>query len=313
MNSKLSSYKAFDDTLNNKIQPLFSFNYSYININGEKVGLSIVDDGIGTTLDDIYSTWEFRYFGLNIEGEIIINNPHFLFDHNGLVGTDAIIGVALQIASKKSAQQLIRPIGEIKNDRSGNIAIQFEESLKKNMFYGSFSINICLYVKKGSSVLMPGKANIPGIILGIIAEQIIDIDGAISTFPIQKINNPQKPLWYVEYNFDDPTIDSFDIENICIYLNATHPGFKYLEKHDSQVGTYLQHEIIASALTLIITHIKSLPEWDYIDKGLELAEGSIGAAIYYFKTTFNWNFETPEKISESIRSYFETLGEDIYE
>ncbi|MEH6948051.1 hypothetical protein V7068_13475 [Bacillus sp. JJ634] len=313
MSSALSLYTMFDHTFENKVCPLFLFKYSYTNEDGEREELVLSDDGTGAVLEDIHSTWEFRYFGLSIEGEIIFNNPDFLFGRSGLVSDDATIGVSLQIASKKSAQQIIHPIGEIKKGSGSSIVIKFQEELNKNMFYGSFSINICLYVKVASATPTLGKANISGMMLGTIVEQVIDIDGNMSAFPIQKISDPSKPLWFIEYDIDDATIDSFDTEHVCIYFNSAHPGFKYLEKHDSQVGTYLQNEVMASALTLIITHVKSLPEWDYIVQGEHLEEGSIGAAIYYFITTFNWNFESPEQLSESIRAYFERLGEEQYE
>ncbi|WP_080847933.1 hypothetical protein [Cytobacillus gottheilii] len=310
MSNTLSSYTIFDHTFENKVCPLFSLRYFYINREGEREELTIVDDGIGTVLEDVNSTWEFRYSGVIVAGEVIFNNPDFLFGQNGLVGNGAVIGVALQIASKKSSQQHIWPIGEFGKGFGQSVVIDFEEELSAKQFYGSFNINICLYVKKADTTPILGKANIPGIMLGNIFEQLINIDGAMSTLPIQKVHDPLKPLWYVEYNIDDPTIDLFDIEHVCIYFNSAHSGFKYLEKQDSQVGTYLQSEVLASALTLIITHVKTFPEWDYIKNGDNLEEGSIGSAIHYFIKTFNWNFESPELLSESIRAHFENLGEE---
>ncbi|WP_197216297.1 hypothetical protein [Cytobacillus firmus] len=310
MTNALSLYTMFDHTFVNKVCPLFSLKYFFINEEGRREELVLIDDGTGSVLENKSATWEFRYSGIFIEGEIILNNPNFLFGRNGLVGDGATIGVALQIASKKSAQQYIRPIGEISKESGPGIVIEFEEELSRKKYYGNFSINICLYVKKADVTPILGKANIPGMMLGNIVEQVIDIDGSMSALPIQKINDPSKPLWYVEYDIDDPTIDPFDTDHVCIYFNSAHPGFKYLEKQDSQVGIYLQTEVMASALSLIITHVKSLPEWDYIKQGDNLEEGSIGSAIYYFIKTFNWNFESPEQLSESIRAYFETLGEE---
>ena len=313
MSNALSPYKMFDATFENKVCPLFSLRYSYLNEQGEREELILMDDGSGTVLDNKFANWEFRYSGILVEGEIVLNNLGFLFGENGLVGDGATIGVAIQIASKKSAQQYIRPIGEFNKESGPSVSIEFKEEISKKMYYGSFGVNVCLYVKKADTAPIFGKANIPGMMLGNIVEQVIDIDGTMSTLPIQKIFDPEKPLWYVEFDIDDPTIDPFDTEYVCIYFNSAHPGFKYLEKQDSQVGVYLQNEVLASALTLIITHVKSLPEWDYIKQGDNLEEGSIGSAIHYFIKTFNWNFESPEELSESIRMYFETLGEEKYE
>lgn len=313
MSNALSPYKMFDSTFESKVSPLFSLRYSYLNNEGEREELILMEDGTGTVLDNKFSNWEFRNSGIFVEGDIILNNIDFLFGNNGLVSDGATIGIAIQIASKKSGQQDIHPIGEFHKESGPNINIEFKEEISKKKYYGSFNINICLYVKKADRAPLLGKANIPGMLLGNIVEQIIDIDGTMSTLPIQKIYDPDKPLWYVEFDIEDPTIDSFDTEYVCIYFNSAHPGFKYLEKQDSQVGSYLQNEVLASALTLIITHVKSFPEWDYIKQGDNLEEGSIGSAIHYFIKTFNWNFESPEELSESIRVYFETLGEGNYE
>lgn len=313
MSTGLSVYSTFDSRLENKICPVYLFNYYFINEDGDKEKLFLSEDGAGTVLENTHSTWEFKNFGLIIEAEIILSNPDFLFGINGLVNDKAIIGVALQIASKKSAQQIIRPIGEIKKGEGSNTIITFVQELSKEMFYGNFCIKVLLYVKEASAELTFGKANIPGMMLGTVIEQLIDVDGNMSALPIIKINDPTKPLWSVEYNIDDATINSFDTDHVCIYFNSAHPAFRYLEKRDSQVGTFLQNEVMASALTLIIIHVKSLPEWDYIEQGENLEEGSIGAAIYYFIKTFDWNFQSAELLSESIRAYFETLGEDQYE
>lgn len=313
MSNSLTMYSTYNESIDNKVQPLFTFNYSFINNEGEVEELNLVDGDTGTVLDNQYSTWEFRYFGLIIEGQIIINHTNFLFGPNGLVDANAVIGVALQLTSKKSVQQTIRPIGEISFSSNQTVAIDFKETIDKNKFYGSFDINICFYVKEGSNSPIAGKANTPGMMLGTIITQSIDIDGSMSSLPIQKVYDTAKPLWFVDFDIDDATIDPFDVEHVCIYFNTAHPGFKQLEKTDSQVSTYLQNEVMAGALTLIITYVQTLPEWESIYKGENLEEGSIGAAIYYFKSTFNWNFDSPSELSESIRSYFESLGGDTYE
>lgn len=307
MSNLMTMYTMFDQSFQNKIQPIYTLNYYFINSEGEKEELTLIDDSIGTVLDNQYSTWEFRYFGLIIEGDIVLNNIHYLFGPNGLVADNAVIGVALQITSKKSLQQYIYPIGEISKDLGHAVSITFEKTIDKNKFYGGFDINICLYVKEASNNPIVGKANFPGLMLGTIINQTIDIDGSMSALPIQKVADPSKPLWFIDLDIDDATIDPFDVEHVCIYLNTAHPAFKYLEKNDSS-SVFLQNEVMASALTHIISYVQTLPEWDSIYGGENLEEGSIGAAIFYFKSTFNWNFESPTLLSESIRSYFDSLG-----
>lgn len=310
MSNLMTMYTLFDQTFQNKIQPIYTLNYYFINSEGEKEELTLIDDNVGTVLENQYSTWEFRYFGLIVEGEIVLNNIHYLFGPNGLVDDNAVIGVALQITSKKSLQQYIYPIGEIRKNLGQAIAITFEKPVDKNKFYGGFDINICLYVKEASNSPIVGKANFPGFILGTIITQTIDIDGSMSTLPIQKVSDPSKPLWFIDLDIDDATIDPFDVEHVCIYFNTAHPAFKYLEKNDSN-SMYLQNEVMASALTHIISYVQTLPEWDSIYRGENLEVGSIGAAIFYFKSTFNWNFESPSQLSESIRSYFDSLGGEV--
>lgn len=312
MSNFIKPYSTIED-IEDKVCPIYCMNYSYLEKNGEKVNLNIIEEGTQTVLEDSDNNWEFRLHGLTVKGEIILNNIDYLFGMDGLVSEDATIGVALQILSKKSSQQYSRIIDRITNDHNSPFRIEFEEHISKDKIYGNFTIRIVLFLNTPSSSSLFGKANNPGMMLGSIFNQTFDIDGDMSALPIVEISDKSKPLWYVEYNIDDPTVDAFDTDHVCIYFNSAHPGFKYLEKKESSFSKYLQTEVMASALTQIIVHVMSLTEWSYIKNEEGVEEGSIGATINYFRSTFNWNFESPEKISESIRLYFQTIGDDDVE
>ena len=128
----------------------------------------------------------------------------------------------------------------------------------------------------------------------------VRLDGIGSEFPIYEINNPTLTLWYIECNWKDPTYDQF-IECISIYFNKGHKNYKFLEK-DNQ----LLNEIMASALFLLITKLKSQEDyWDATMEGYDLLEGSVSAAVNYFIKTLGWKVDSPEALSISIRDFFD--------
>ncbi len=308
MKDILNLNKLIDQEFFEKTQPESFYAYSFEDEHHNIIELEAIEENGVLAFEDETCQWEFRYYGLIVEGTLILKNVQSIFGYDGYVAEDAVVGVALRVASHKSNQQTIQEISEISINSPETLTIHFKKRIDKDIFYNNFTLEICLFIKKAGLHEVIGHINVPGMLLGNIDEVTIDVDGAMSSFPIQKTNAPGKPLWFVEMDIEDPTVDSFDTDHICIYFNTAHPGFKYLEKNDQAISTFLQTEVTAGALTLIISHLMTLQEWSDIESGKNLEEGSIGAAVYYFKSTLGWNFENPFILSESIRSYFEKLG-----
>ncbi|MGP3739601.1 hypothetical protein ACTWKB_13250 [Bacillus sp. 4A_MP2] len=153
---------------------------------------------------------------------------------------------------------------------------------------------------------MHGQSQLPGTILGKLVEWAIILDGSGSTFPIVLVNEPDKPLWYVDFNYTEPLVEPFDKEYIAIYLNKAHVAFPSIQNPKTKLDQTLYVEFLASALQLILQNLMECPDWYDIQDGRNCEEGSIGQVMHYFKTTLNWDFDTPEKLAMSLRKDLET-------
>ncbi|MBM6618661.1 hypothetical protein [Bacillus suaedaesalsae] len=126
------------------------------------------------------------------------------------------------------------------------------------------------------------------------------------------VNEPNKPLWYVDFNYSEPLVEPFDKEYIAIYLNKAHIAFPSVQKPKTKIDQALYIEFLSSALQLVLQNLMECPDWQDIQDGRNCEEGSIGEVMYYFKTTFGWDFDTPEKLAISLRKDLEKrikLGE----
>lgn len=308
MSNVVTLNKFIDEEFFDLVTPENYLTYYFRNEENERIDLEAIEENGVVAFEDNSCQWEFRYSGLYVEGNLYLKNVHQLFGVSGYVVSDATIGVGLRVASHKSNQQTVKEIGEITAASPHATMISYEQYIDKNKFYHSFTLEFFLYIKQAGTQEIAGFINVPGMMLGTLDNVHIDIDGAMSNFPIQKIHAPHKPLWFVEMDIEDATINRFEPEYVCIYFNTAHAAFKYLEKNNHAYSEFLQTEVMASALTLIIAHLMTLPEWSDIYNGKNLTEGSIGAAVHYFKTALEWDFTDTFTLSESIRLYFQGLG-----
>ena len=141
--------------------------------------------------------------------------------------------------------------------------------------------------------------------MGELAEWVVILDGSGSTFPIVVVNEPDKPLWYVDFNYSEPLVEPSEKEYIAIYLNRAHAAFPSIEKPKTKLDQALYVEFLAGALQLILQNLMESQDWQDIQDGKNCEEGSIGQVMHYFKTTLNWDFDTPEKLSMSLRKDLE--------
>lgn len=305
MANAIELYRTYDEKLANLVEPKFEMTAYYVDEDLTEVELLFEDSGTVLILDNEKKTWAYDEYGFGINGKVVLQNITPLFGEEGLMNEDAMIGIALKWTSKTSSQQGLYPLEDSRTLSTGELEIPFNYQFCPGVLYGQVNISLILYVKEPSEKKTLGKANIPGMILGKMHEWTIALDGSSSTFPIECIEDPTKPLWFVQFNIEDPLSDPFNSESVCIYFNKAHPGFAYLEKTNQKVASYLQTEVMASAIQLLLLKVMELDEWDEIEKGKNFSDGTIAQAVSYFLTTFDWDYSTTEKLAASIRKDFE--------
>lgn len=259
-------------------------------------------------ISDDRNEWSPETHDLTLSRSLTIHNPHFLFGPNGLACESAELGLALLWTSKSSKQQGIEVIGGFrKKAQPLDFDIQF--SFPSGFLRGRLNLQIIIYLKTPGAASRDEKhlANEAGVILGILDNFTVVLDGSGSVFPIVEVSEPTQPLWWVRCDWMDPQIDLFEEENVQICLNSAHPDFKLLKLDGSFKDSVLLKEIISSSLQIIIQKVQESESWDEIIIGKNCEQGSIAHAVHYLINTFDWDTNSPERLAMTIRKYMDSI------
>ena len=313
MANKISMNRFYDERAEELLDVATDLEFFYREEDGIKHILKQTEDyEYKTLLSNEEDSWDYVEKGFGISGSLILGSSSSLFGPTQLVATDAEIGLALQWISKQSSQRGVMPIATLTSTTPDNNIIPIEHYFFNDKLFGEVNVSFIIYLKKASNNGISGQAKLPGIVLGKLVEWDIILDGAGSTFPIVIVEEKNAPLWYVDFNYSEPLIEPFDKEYIAIYLNKAHVAFPAIQKQKTKFDQSLYVEFLASALQLILQNLMECEDWQDIQNGRNCEEGSIGQVMHYFKTTLNWDFDSPEKLAVSLRKDLESrvkLGE----
>ncbi|MFT5874840.1 MAG: hypothetical protein ACI8WT_003819 [Clostridium sp.] len=257
-------------------------------------------------IKDSIGIWNPDEYNLIINRQYKFNNYNIIFGEKGIACSDSMIGIAVVWTSADSKQRGIIEVGEI-NNTNEELHFSMEYFFDKAQLRGDIEFTTILYIKNTGNPLRNEQhlANSCGCIVGEIDKFYLRLDGTGSIFPIYEINDLYKPLWYLNCEWEDPRYDDF-VECVSIYINSGHKNYKYLDKTRRTYDEQLLKEIMASALTIVITKLRSETFWDSIAGGTaEFEDGSIAQAVSYFIKTLGWNVTKPELLSYSIRKFFD--------
>ncbi|MGZ9784412.1 hypothetical protein [Bacillus cereus group sp. BfR-BA-01315] len=307
MANKVSMNRLYDEAMEEMLNVSTDLQFFYRDEDGSKQVLNQTEDyEYKTLLSSDDDSWDYVEKGFGLSGNVVLGSPSSLFGPTQLVNADAELGIALQWLSKQSSQRGVIPITAITSTTPNDVIIPIDYYFLKDKLFGEVHISLVVYLKKASCNSMRGQAQLPGTILGKLVEWVVILDGSGSTFPIVIVNEPKKPLWYVDFNYSEPLVEPFDKEYIAIYLNKAHVAFSSIQNPKTKLDQALYVEFLAGALQLILQNLMECPDWQDIREGKNCEEGSIGQVMHYFKTTLNWDFDTPEKLAMSLRKDLET-------
>lgn len=299
--------RLYDEAMEELLNVSTDLQFFYRDEDSSKKVLNQTEDyEYKTLLSNDDDSWDYVEKGFGLSGNVILGNPSSLFGPTQLANADAELGIALQWLSKQSSQRGVIPSATITSITPNDVIIPIDYYFLKDKLFDEVHISLIVYLKKASCNSMRGQAQLPGTILGKLVEWVVILDGAGSTFPIVVVNEPDKPLWYVDFNYSEPLVEPFDKEYIAIYLNKAHVAFASIQNPKTKLDQALYVEFLAGALQLILQNLMECPDWQDIQGGRNCEEGSIGQVMHYFKTTLNWDFDTPEKLAMSLRKDLET-------
>ena len=307
MSNTISLFPILNDRLKSKIV-LTTISHFYYTQGQTKKNLhkiELEDNSNIFKLSDASGIWNPIENNFGIKANISIKHPNLLYGENGIVCKTATLGIAVQWTSPSSKQRGSFRIGKIPNIES-NLELSHNHIFPKGELRGTVNFKFLIYLEL---IGVPSSneeffANTPGIILWESNKQTLILDGEGSTFPIYEINNPHKPLWYLECNWDDPNIDLF-CDSVSIFINREHKNYKFLDSTNKAYNEQLLIEIFASAYNIILNKLKDDNDFDYANYKANSNIGSVANAIIYLIDTRDWNISTPELSSETLRKDLE--------
>lgn len=309
MPAAISSFPMITEEMLNDINiEMSEYSFGYVE-NSKKNYLNcerISEDSAICMISDTEGIWNPDEYNLSINRKYKFNNYYILFGENGIACSDSVVGLAVVWTSADSKQRGVIEVGEIHSTYE-ELYFNMEYFFLKAQLRGDVEFTTIIYIKNSGKPSSNEKhlANSCGCIVGEIDKFYLRLDGGGSIFPIYEVNEVDKPLWYLNCEWEDPRYDDF-AESVSIYINTEHKNYKYLDKTKKTYDEQLLKEIMASALTIITTKLRNETLWDLIVSGTtEFDDGSVAQAVSYFITTLGWNVSKPELLSYSIRKFFD--------
>ncbi|UTR10187.1 hypothetical protein MM300_20280 [Evansella sp. LMS18] len=311
MNIALNFFPKINENMLNRIgYQATQYEFSYIHDGDvqllETNFLDNKGDSIGFT--DPRHEWVPEDHNLIIRRTYTINMLNFLFGPKGVANNKAEVGIGIIWSSKSSNNRGTKKIATFSKDKASPVTFNSELTFFPGELRESINIQTVIFISS-PGVPLPGEEHIgnePGIILGILDNYNIIIEGNGSVFPIVEVNQSSMPLWWVSCDWTDPQEDSFDEENVRICLNRAHPHFKILNYENGLKDSPMLFDIVASAIQIIIQKVKESDSWNEIIQGQNLLPGSVGEAVKYFIDTFDWETNSPDQLALTIRKDLES-------
>ncbi|SER70756.1 hypothetical protein [Salisediminibacterium halotolerans] len=251
--------------------------------------------------------WNPDDFNLKVSKPLTLNNPMFLFGKNGVAPEDAELAIGVIWTCKDINLRGAKEIISFTKSSNSPLNTEIELNFKRGTLKKELNLETIVYVKTpghpSEDEMMLGNQS--GLKLGKLDKKNIVIEGNGSEFPVVEVADPLKPLWWIDCSWTDPQEDAFEEENLKLCINRSHKNYTSVYNGKSINDSPVFIEIMASALEVIIQKTRESDTWEDIKRGEKNAPGSIGEAVYYFLSTFEWDVSSPERMSVSIRKYLE--------
>lgn len=248
--------------------------------------------------------WDPSHHDLSLNWKIKVKEQTKLFKGQlACAAPGTVLGIALQWYSKSSRQRGTQPVGNISSALKDQ-EFEAELTIPKATLRENVSFVLVLYVHgiKQDHAIYPHFASDIGTIIGEISDVFtIVLDGNGSEFNVYTEHAPQKPLWRLEYNLDDPESDLV-ADSVSVYFNtADKKAYDMIQPDSSKFNKYLQKEIYAEILIELIERVRERDPYFNCIQSPE--EGSVGQLIKYQKDVNGIDLTDVSSVSRSVREF----------
>ncbi|AMB97392.1 hypothetical protein [Aerococcus urinaeequi] len=303
LNNQIALYSKLTERLAEEVgihfaTPVFSYSNQ-----GETIYIEVEEnfDNI-LTINEFDSEWSPIEDNLEIQQKCVFNNPSKLYGIHGLTLEENLIGLAVHIHSKKSNFQKTIPISAIPNT-SVPFTIDFSENFMPSSLRGDVNLDFFIYLAELSEI-NPSQASTVGTVLNNEFLNAITIvtDGDGSVFPMSEFEDKKGPLWKIEKYWIEPNIDTFDISNVNLMLNISHPLFDTIKNGKQRVSSLMMTDIMVQAMTAIIQEV--IIGQGYSVESDDVLPNSILAVVQYWVSTYEIDVTSLLSIANTMREYW---------
>ena len=210
--------------------------------------IALKTDESGVLRNPVEKTWLVQNNGMTMRTSIRLKTPEKLYGKDGVICRGAKIGF-YAIWSNPSTMQADSCI---LNSVDG-INFELRQTFAPEMIKGTLNLTIHAFVESPAETVSEEESflmNDSGVSIGVVATKSVLLNDDHLSFPIIKVKEDDKPLWWVTLDWEDPKVERFD-NCITVFLNKKFKTYPKSGKDAEFLCT-----IIASVYFLVIKKLK---------------------------------------------------------
>lgn len=279
-------------TLNENNATEYGINVDELLFTYDEIVLS--EDEKGVLRNPNEKTWLVQSNGMTMKTSIRLKSPEKLYGKAGILCSGAQIGFYAVWSNKSTMQS-----DSVKFTSADGINYEFRYFFNPETINGTLNVEIHAFVESPAENVRPEERflmNDKGVSLGVVASKSVLLNDDHLSFPILKVEDDNKPLWWVTLEWDDPTIERFE-NCVAVFLNKKFKSYPKSGKDAEFLCT-----ILASVYFLIIKKLKAKD--DEILRSIfngsdEFEEFSVCSVMSHFCMMLNFlTFDSMKNLSD---------------
>lgn len=255
-----------------------------------------IKDDYGIAFDDPCGVWSIEDNGINFKIDVTIEHPKRLFlgSLNHMVDQ---IALAVRLKSRDSLQRMVSNSQIVIDKETESVHDSIDLVIKLGILRSSAKVELIAYVSKATE-----ESNLPkGVILGTLWIGDMLFSGEGTDFPITTVTSEEDFLWKLEfYDESEPGLVRF-YDSFALIFNEKHPYYKKLDLNKSPMDSPLFQEILAEAVYILVSHVKSLESGENGEDSCE--PGSLSDAVHYMMDTYIQHSDDTNRQFQNIHNY----------
>ncbi len=206
-------------------------------------------DDMGVLRNPTEKTWLVQNNGMMMKSAIHLKKPEKLYGENGVLCSGAKIGFYAVFSNPSTMQSDSRMFESI-----DGVNFELRHYFPTETIKGTLNVTIHAFIDEPALKVPEEETffmNERGVSIGIIAAENVLLNDDHLSFPIVKVKEENKPLWWVTLDWEDPTVERFD-NCITVFLNKKFKTYPKSSKDAEFLCT-----IIASVYFLIIKKLRA--------------------------------------------------------